>query len=303
MEWDSETGLYRTSFRYYDTIQGRWMSVDPLPGDPSNPDSSNRYAYVLNDPANLIDPLGLQGCPPGCIEARSDPREPAFTCLCPPDIGGGDAGGGTGGTGSGACNPNLRVSPGARPGQCLDVSTPLSPPPQPPSPPVSVACKKALQTAGTNTSALKRITDLWASIQAAADYQNIDPSLLASIAIRETGAQNRPQIGGGGGQGVFQLDSGTWGTPSWAYTPQYAAVAAAYQLSQNLQHYGALGVGPQSTLAGAIRAYNAGYTTSLSRLQAVDQTHISAFLNRGTAGPNGGNYVSNVMDIFRECFK
>ena len=32
-------------------------------GDITNPQSLNRYAYVLNNPTNLIDPLGLDGIP------------------------------------------------------------------------------------------------------------------------------------------------------------------------------------------------------------------------------------------------
>jgi hypothetical protein len=36
------------------------MSADLLSGDISDPQTLNRYAYVLNDPVGLIDPLGLQ---------------------------------------------------------------------------------------------------------------------------------------------------------------------------------------------------------------------------------------------------
>jgi len=59
MEWDPETSLYQTWFRKYDVNQGRWMSVDPLAGSTDNPQSLDRYVYVLDDPTNLIDPLGL----------------------------------------------------------------------------------------------------------------------------------------------------------------------------------------------------------------------------------------------------
>jgi hypothetical protein len=38
---------------------GRWHSPDPLGGDITNPQSLNRYAYVMNNPTTLIDPLGL----------------------------------------------------------------------------------------------------------------------------------------------------------------------------------------------------------------------------------------------------
>ena len=36
-----------------------WSTPDPLLGDLANPQSLNRYAYVLNDPTSLNDPLGL----------------------------------------------------------------------------------------------------------------------------------------------------------------------------------------------------------------------------------------------------
>lgn len=35
------------------------LSPDPILGSIADPQSLNRYAYVLNDPMNLIDPLGL----------------------------------------------------------------------------------------------------------------------------------------------------------------------------------------------------------------------------------------------------
>src|SRR5260370_3856084 len=59
MELDSETGLYHTRFRQYDSNQGRWMSVDPLTDSSGNAQSQNRYVLVLNDPVNSVDSLGL----------------------------------------------------------------------------------------------------------------------------------------------------------------------------------------------------------------------------------------------------
>src|SRR3989475_13331992 len=47
-------------FREYHPTQGRWISPDPLGGSVFNPQSLNRYAYALNNPTTLIDPLGLQ---------------------------------------------------------------------------------------------------------------------------------------------------------------------------------------------------------------------------------------------------
>ena len=57
---DSESGLDYAIFRYHSSNLGRFMSADPLAGNISAPQSLNRYTYVLNDPINLIDPLGLR---------------------------------------------------------------------------------------------------------------------------------------------------------------------------------------------------------------------------------------------------
>src|SRR3989442_7930829 len=57
---DTTADLYDFMFREYHPTQGRWLSPDPLGGDISNPQSLNRYAYVLNNPTNFPDPLGLE---------------------------------------------------------------------------------------------------------------------------------------------------------------------------------------------------------------------------------------------------
>jgi RHS repeat-associated protein len=59
MKFDQESGDYYTLNRYYPPNLGRWLSPDPLAGDVTNPQSLNRYAYVLNNPASLVDPSGL----------------------------------------------------------------------------------------------------------------------------------------------------------------------------------------------------------------------------------------------------
>ena len=64
MERDGETGNDHTWFRNYEQNLGRWMSPDLLGGDVTNPQSLNRYAYVLNNPTTLTDPLGLKGAMP-----------------------------------------------------------------------------------------------------------------------------------------------------------------------------------------------------------------------------------------------
>jgi RHS repeat-associated protein len=44
--------------RYYSPISGRFLSVDPVLGDPRVPQSWNRYAYVQNNPLRYTDPTG-----------------------------------------------------------------------------------------------------------------------------------------------------------------------------------------------------------------------------------------------------
>ncbi len=60
-EKDSESGLEFAQARYYNSTHGRFTSVDPLTASASikNPQTFNRYSYVLNNPINLVDPSGL----------------------------------------------------------------------------------------------------------------------------------------------------------------------------------------------------------------------------------------------------
>ncbi len=55
---DSESGLDYALARYYDSRTGTFCSADPLAGDPSDPQSWNRYPYGRNDPIDMTDPSG-----------------------------------------------------------------------------------------------------------------------------------------------------------------------------------------------------------------------------------------------------
>jgi RHS repeat-associated protein len=59
LERDAESGLDDTLNRKYSSNLGRWLETDPVRGCPAHAQSLNRYAYVLNNPTTLTDPLGL----------------------------------------------------------------------------------------------------------------------------------------------------------------------------------------------------------------------------------------------------
>lgn len=54
-EWDKDTGLNYYVNRYYDPVEGRFISKDPIGFD----GGINLYNYVQNNPVNWVDPDGL----------------------------------------------------------------------------------------------------------------------------------------------------------------------------------------------------------------------------------------------------
>jgi len=104
MKRDSETGNDKTWHRHYRSNLGRWMTPDPVAGDISNPQSLNRYAYVINNPTNLIDPLGLYKYRPddaGTVDYFNDFGPLADLINHAPSPGSSQPGGGRGGAGGG----------------------------------------------------------------------------------------------------------------------------------------------------------------------------------------------------------
>lgn len=75
-ERDNETGLDYFLARYYAGAHGRFTGTDPLlaSGRVANPQTWNRYAYVLNNPLQFVDPDGLAEEPD--LETGQQPPPP-----------------------------------------------------------------------------------------------------------------------------------------------------------------------------------------------------------------------------------
>ena len=56
-----EVALIHMNGRVYDPLLGKFLSVDPIVGDPNNLQAYNRYGYVFNQPTRYADPSG--NCP------------------------------------------------------------------------------------------------------------------------------------------------------------------------------------------------------------------------------------------------
>ncbi len=99
LDADYASGTDNAQFRQYSPAQGRWMRPDPYSGsyDLGNPQSFNRYSYVLNNPLSNLDPLGLDDCAASEDGADDGSGDDGSGC----DAGdGNDGGGGSGGGGS-----------------------------------------------------------------------------------------------------------------------------------------------------------------------------------------------------------
>ena len=84
--------LYFLYARWYFPYMGRFLSADPVRGDPAQPQSLNLFAYVTDNLLNLVDPWGLAAeaaMPPSptiaesqrdgvCSGVSSDPDCPLF---------------------------------------------------------------------------------------------------------------------------------------------------------------------------------------------------------------------------------
>lgn len=79
--WHAQSGLNLTKNRAYDPNLGRWISRDPLLLA-EQIDGPNVYAYVIGDPINLFDPLGLSSCSPCDEYKKSHPNVTGGRVIC-----------------------------------------------------------------------------------------------------------------------------------------------------------------------------------------------------------------------------
>lgn len=57
-QYDADLGLYYLRARYYNTMTGRFVSMDPENGIVTDPKTLHKYLYTSSDPVNRIDPSG-----------------------------------------------------------------------------------------------------------------------------------------------------------------------------------------------------------------------------------------------------
>lgn len=265
------------TFRQYVFSQGRYVSPDTVPGRVEDPQSWNRYTYVLNDPLGLNDLLGLM---PECFALVTfyDDGQGNITLqsvdmvMC-----------------FGGWNwRNLAY---------FDIP-PMSTTDQPDKPNQShkpnEACKKALAEAHKNLGAVQRAYDNWSNIEEASRRTGIDPSIIAAVGVRETGYQNVNENGSNGNQGVgpYQIDQRYYPyTTHVAGDPragtELAAAIVMSSVSRNFRY------GTTYAMATGLMEYNAG------------TGHKSAVFD-GLSGLDSvtklGNYVSNVIGL-AQCFQ
>jgi RHS repeat-associated protein len=80
-EWDKETGLYYYRARYYDPMEGRFISKDPIGFD----GGANLFAYTANNPVDRVDPEGenwLTDLLASWLKKKLERQKPQLPAVC-----------------------------------------------------------------------------------------------------------------------------------------------------------------------------------------------------------------------------
>ncbi len=188
----------------------------------------------------------------------------------------------------------------------------------------SKECLSALDAVKADEGAYRRALNHRADLEKAVqDHQDVSENfrdsfgwqMLAAIGIRESGFDDRDEVGGGGGQGVFQIT----GTNVSAEVRQSVEKSADWVLTNKLANVYMEPVvqGQPLSVLWTLRNYNAGGKSSHGRKMSLEILKTgsvnAADWDRGTGYPglnlkkapidlNKGNYVSSVLRIARDCF-
>ncbi|MGA2335886.1 MAG: RHS repeat-associated core domain-containing protein [Terriglobales bacterium] len=311
---DTVSTLYDFPARRQSPSQGRWISPDPAGRGAvnlANPQSWNRYAYVLNNPLSFTDPTG---------------RNLDNTCAGAENCGGG-GGGDDDDDDDSPPDINIPTSPMPDLGpdnpdmpelvvfQEVDVTDTVDP--------VAILaldpligwlfqpvtcdadcqkqqnCAKGLQMANKSTAAVNRANTAWDTLQTAADANNVDPAMLAAIGVRESNFQNVNQ-GDGPGVGVFQItvspNSGV--TATQAGNLAWAANYAAAMLDSNMDFLGNQPQLQSFTQTQLLQATAASYNMGLGNPRG---SNFSGNPNTIDVGTKYNNYGSNIL-LLMDCF-
>jgi RHS repeat-associated protein len=301
LDYDTETTTDHAQYRQYNSTQGRWMRPEPYSGsyDFSNPQSMNRYAYVMNNPLASIDPSGLDGdgnvpCPPvqsarpGMPHAFDD--DPCTTDPLNPEPG----------------PPETPAPPPPCDGDICVYSGPIDDVPEDldlllfyyywygGGAGASNGCSSALAAANRSAAGVARANAAWSVLQTAAGANAIPTALLAAIAVRESNFMNvQETLQGGGmgpGMGVFQLTNQPGVSAAQAFNLPFAANYAAGMLSSNMNNLSsAFSFTPAQLVQATAASYNFG------------TGNISGNPNTIDVGTTGGNYGSTVVGMMA-CF-
>lgn len=159
--------------------------------------------------------------------------------------------------------------------------------------PCSQKCTDAIKTANQDLSVLTRVASAAGVVKSAAASNNIPPSILFAIGMRESGFKNTNQTGGGMGRGVFQIDIGKnpHVTEAQANDIVFAANFAAKMLADNYRTLG--NKFPNFTQQQLVQATAASYNFGTGNISGNPNT-----IDQGSSHNNYGTNVLGLMDCF-----